>query len=102
MATCIHGTHWDGVSWFSCPQCEGGGICLPVAVVSDQWEDVRDGWTDAINAAHPTRSGSHTEYGLAMTMVGHRHSKGELVGLVNWLLVRLKTVTPERKEKQEP
>ncbi|MDA4132237.1 MAG: hypothetical protein OK454_03815 [Thaumarchaeota archaeon] len=21
MATCIHGTHWDGVSVFWCPQC---------------------------------------------------------------------------------
>ena len=54
------------------------------------WEDVRDQWSDAITAAHPTRSGSHDEYGVAMQMVGHRHSKGALVALVNWLLVRLK------------
>lgn len=51
------------------------------------WEDVEDEWTPAINAAHPSRSGSHDEYGTAMMMVGHRHSKGELVALVNWLLV---------------
>ena len=56
-----------------------------------EWEDVRDGWTDAIKAAHPAHgSGSHDEYGTAMQMVGHRHSKGELVALVNWLLVRIK------------
>ena len=24
MATCIHGTHWDGVSPFWCPQCSTG------------------------------------------------------------------------------
>ena len=51
------------------------------------WEDKKDEWTDAIRAAHPTRSESHDEWGTAMRMVGHRHSKGELVALVNWLLV---------------
>jgi hypothetical protein len=51
------------------------------------WEDVDDEWTEAIDAAHPTRSGSHDAYGTAMRMVGHRHSKGQLVSLVNWLLV---------------
>jgi hypothetical protein len=51
------------------------------------WEDIEDAWTAAITAAHPTRSGSHGEYRTAMKMVGHRHSKGELVSLVNWLLL---------------
>jgi hypothetical protein len=51
------------------------------------WEDVGDEWTADILAAHPTRSGSHDDWGTAMRMVGHRHSKGELVSLVNWLLV---------------
>jgi hypothetical protein len=51
-------------------------------------EYVDDEWTERIKAAHPTRSGSHDEYGIAMRMVGHRHSKGELVALVNWLLVQ--------------
>jgi hypothetical protein len=54
------------------------------------WEDVHDKWADEIDEAHPTRSGSYDEYGVAMQMVGHRHSKGALVSLVNWLLVRLK------------
>lgn len=52
-----------------------------------EWEDVEDEWSAAIGAAHPARSDSHEEYGVAMTMVGHRHSKGALVALVNWLLV---------------
>lgn len=60
------------------------------AEASMHWEDVDDEWAAAIKAAHPTRSGSHDEYETAMKMVGHRHSKGELVSLVNWLLVRLR------------
>lgn len=54
------------------------------------WEDVKDEWSKEIRSAHPARSDSHEEYGVAMQMVGHRHSKGELVALVNWLLVRLR------------
>jgi hypothetical protein len=53
------------------------------------WEDVDDQWTEKIHAAHPARSGSHDTYATAMKMVGNRHSKGELVALVNWLLVKL-------------
>jgi hypothetical protein len=53
----------------------------------ESWEDRPDEWTDAVKAAHPTRSGSHDEYGVAMQMVGNRHGKYELVALVNWLLV---------------
>jgi hypothetical protein len=54
------------------------------------WGDVKDEWSAEIAGAFPTRSGSHEEYATAMKMVGHRHSKGELVALVNWLLVRLR------------
>lgn len=54
------------------------------------WEDIKDEWSRAISAAHPTRSGSHDEYRVALQMVGNRHSKGELVDLVNWLLVELR------------
>lgn len=54
------------------------------------WGDEKDEWTEEIDAAFPTRSGSHEEYGQAMTMVSHRFSKGSLVALVNWLLVRLR------------
>ena len=53
------------------------------------WDDVEDRWTPEIKAAHPTRSGAHDEYAEAMKMVENRHSKGELVNLVTWLLVRL-------------
>jgi hypothetical protein len=60
---------------------------IPLVLV---WEDTSDEWSSAIKAAHPTQIDSHDEYAVAMRMVGHRHSKGELVALVTWLLVRLK------------
>jgi hypothetical protein len=50
-------------------------------------DDVDDEYTERIDAASPTRSGSHKQYAIAMQMVGNRHSKGALVGLINWLLV---------------
>lgn len=56
----------------------------------NEWVDTKDEWTLEIDKAFPTRSGSHDEYATAMEMVHNRHSKGELVALVNWLLVRLK------------
>lgn len=40
----------------------------------------------AIKAAHPMRTGRHELYTEAMRLVGERHSKGDLVDLVNWLL----------------
>lgn len=52
------------------------------------WSDKPDEWSEKIREAFPTRSGSHEQYGIAMTMVSNRHSKGALVALVNWLLVR--------------
>lgn len=67
----------------------------------------------AITAAHPTRSSRHYEYGEAVRMVGAKHSKGALIELVSWLLIRardaeeqLKIVTnlanaSERKSKAE-
>lgn len=55
------------------------------------WVDVKDEWNDAIKAAHPARTDSHhEEYATAMQMVGNRHSKGELVALVTWLLIEKK------------
>jgi hypothetical protein len=59
-----------------------------VWALASGWEDVTDEWTEQIREAFPTRSGSHEHYAEAMRMVGHRHSKGELAALVNWLLVR--------------
>lgn len=53
------------------------------------WADKEDEWSGPIRDAFPTRSGSHEEYGTAMRMVSNRHSKGELVALINWLLVRI-------------
>lgn len=60
------------------------------------WEDAKDEWTVQIKAAHPTRAATYEAYATAMKMVGHRRSKGELVALVTWLLVRdrLSCVTP--------
>lgn len=67
-----------------------------------EWEDRHDAWTEQIRAAYPTRSGSHEEYETAMYMVSARHSKGELVALVNWLLVRIKELSPGETVKEEP
>ena len=68
------------------------------------WEDVADEWTAAIQTAFPTRSESHDKYGIAMQMVGHRHSKGALVALVNWLLVeqgKAERTVAEYRERDE-
>jgi len=59
-------------------------------VVEPTWEDRVDRWSEAIKAAFPTRSGSHEQYGQAMEMIHNRHSKGELVALINYLLVEIK------------
>lgn len=53
------------------------------------WDDADDQWTAEIKAAHPVRSESHETYATAMKMVGTRRSKGALVALVNWLLIRI-------------
>jgi hypothetical protein len=61
--------------------------CIANLKAALHWEDAKDEWTERIRAAHPSRSGSHDTYATAMRMVGNRHSKGELVALVNWLLL---------------
>jgi len=65
------------------------------------WEDVDDQWTEVIKAAYPTRSGSHDEYGIAMRMVSSRRSKGQLVALVNWLLVEQSNAIRELGAERE-
>jgi hypothetical protein len=60
------------------------------------WEDTSDLWSKPIAEAFPSRSESHEEYATAMEMVGHRHSKGQLVALVNWLLVTKTKLEDER------
>ncbi len=42
---------------------------------------------DAIQAAHPMRTKRFDLYDEAMRLVGERHAKGDLVDLVNWLLL---------------
>ena len=49
---------------------------------------------DAINAAHPLRTGAHDIYVEAFRLVGAKRSKGALVDLVNWLLVEAKHKDP--------
>ena len=44
-----------------------------------------------IDAAFPTRSGDHESYNEAHRLVSAKYSKGALVALVNWLLVKLKS-----------
>lgn len=56
---------------------------------AQRWDDEeKDQWTAEIEAAFPTRSGAHEAYADAMRMVGNRRSKGALVALVTWLIVR--------------
>jgi hypothetical protein len=52
----------------------------------EKWGDADDEWSAEIKAAHPSRTGAHENYAIAMKMVGNRHSKHELVALVCWLL----------------
>ena len=67
----------------------------PPAVAADTREvqTFEDEWSERIREAFPTRSGSHAEYAMAKRMVGNRHSKGDLVALVNYLLVANRTGT---------
>ena len=71
------------------------GSRFGIDYIRADWEVVTDEWSEDIHAAFPTRSDSHEEYATAMQMVGHRHSKGALVALVNWLLVRLRKADDE-------
>lgn len=53
------------------------------------WEDRTDIWSSEIPKAHPTLTGDHDTYEVALEMVSNRHGKGALVDLVNWLLWRI-------------
>ncbi len=61
------------------------------AVAREAWGDQADEYTDAITAAHPVATKDHDTFAKALAMVGKRHGKYELVGLVNWLLARAQT-----------
>ena len=54
------------------------------------WSDRDDELTEAIDALHPCETGDHKTYTKAMELIGNRHSKGSLVCLVNYFLVREK------------
>jgi hypothetical protein len=47
---------------------------------------------ERIAAAHPMKTGKHHLYDQAMKLVGERHDKGDLVELVNWLIMSLDEV----------
>ena len=64
-------------------------------------EDKFDEWTEAIDRAFPTRSGSHDAYQTALAMVGARQSKSSLVALVNWLLVRIEKLSKRSEARGE-
>jgi hypothetical protein len=78
------------VEWRAADMALNAELKEKLAQWETAWDDKDDQWTVSIKAAFPTNSGSHDEYGQAMTMVGNRRSKGALVALVNWLLVRCK------------
>lgn len=69
----------------------------PAIEEPEPWADKEDEWTEGIQAAFPTRSGSHEQYATAMEMIGNRHSKDQLVALVNWLLLRNAEVLEDLK-----
>jgi hypothetical protein len=54
-----------------------------------EWADRPLPEDDEISAAFPPRSGRHDLYVEAMRLVGAKQSKGALVALVNWLLLRI-------------
>jgi predicted HAD superfamily Cof-like phosphohydrolase len=64
------------------------------------WEDRDDEWSGDIRDSHPTRTGTHDEWGTAMKMVGNRHSKSALVALVHFLLVEKKIYAESAKRLQ--
>lgn len=55
-----------------------------------------------IYAAHPLETGRHDLYNEAMRLVGAKHTKGALVELVNWLLLRLDRSSTFRVAKPSP
>ncbi len=67
----------------------------------DEWGDKPDQWSEHIAKLHPTVTGKHKTYEIALEMVGNRHSKGELVDLVNWLLVTAATPMRESSNREK-
>jgi hypothetical protein len=71
---------------------------------SDSWGDKPLPEDDAIQAAHPLRTGLHDVYAEAARLVGAKRSKRALVDLVNWLLCSARNADAarldERRERQ--
>lgn len=79
----------NGEHAIDCKDLDGIRIRLEKRIKElEVWEDGDDEWSAAIKQAHPTVAGAHLQYATAMKMVGNRRSKGELVALVTWLIVR--------------
>lgn len=84
--------HWRGeceYHAFGEDFCKTSCVDAYRAAPSSAWGDAPLPEDAAIKATHPTRTGRHDLYAEAMRLVGARHSKGALVELVNWLLVRV-------------
>jgi hypothetical protein len=60
--------------------------------LSGLWEDKPDALTAAVDATHPVYTKDYKTYTEALELVSSRHSKGSLVGLVNYLLVQNKAI----------
>jgi hypothetical protein len=67
--------------------------------LSGPWDDKPDALTDAVEAAHPHHTKDFATYIEALELVSNRHSKGALVGLVNYLLAKNKA-TPKGKDHE--
>jgi hypothetical protein len=61
------------------------------------WEDRTDEFTGAIDKAHPHHTKDFPTYTKALELVSNRHSKGALVGLVNYLLSHVPAPNPDTR-----
>lgn len=52
---------------------------------------------EEITGAHPLQTGRYDLYAEAQRLVGERHEKGDLVDLVNWLLVERERALDEAR-----
>jgi hypothetical protein len=60
--------------------------------LSGPWEDKPDALTASVDATNPVYTKDYKTYTEALELVSNRHSKGSLVGLVNYLLVQNKAI----------
>lgn len=85
--SCSRHTRWERVP--NDPRTDSAKAWPEMPAWADDTDDDKPLPEDAeIKAAFPTRSERHDLYGEAMRLVGARRSKGGLVALVTWLLLR--------------